>query len=116
MIIENNVSIWYNNYFYRHKIENELNEFRKFELHDKNIFQNFFIKLLKIIRQNKFEPYLSNVTSVILRLICIFVILFILKVMVYETDSWIPIINLIFCFGILVDLVYFFIRRKEHIG
>ncbi|CAF0972511.1 unnamed protein product [Brachionus calyciflorus] len=36
--------------------------------------------------------------------------------MINETDSWIPMINLIFCLGILIDLVYFVIRKKEHTG
>lgn len=36
--------------------------------------------------------------------------------MIYETDSYLPLIYLVFSLGILVDLVYFLRRKKEHSG
>ena len=54
--------------------------------------------------------------SILLRIFCICAIAYVTLVMVHETDSWIPLINFIFCLGILFDLIYFLGRQKEHIG
>lgn len=36
--------------------------------------------------------------------------------MIHETDSYEPLLYLVFCFGIIFDLIYFLKRKKEHVG
>jgi hypothetical protein len=54
--------------------------------------------------------------SIILRLMCISVLVYVMLIMIHESDSWIPLINIVFCIGIIVDLVSFIKHKKEHIG
>lgn len=54
--------------------------------------------------------------SLILRFTCIVVLVYVTIIMIHESDSWIPGINLIFCFGISVDMIRFVRNRKEHLG
>lgn len=114
MSLDVNTSIWYNNYYYRQKLELLMKRSKDFKIN--NVFLKTLINFSQKIEKKINFPFLFYTLSIFLRLMCIFVILFILRIMVYETDSWVPLINLIFCFGIFIDLVYFMIRKKEHIG
>ena len=68
-------------------------------------------------RQNKKRlNWLLFSLSLILRVKCIFVLCYVLVIMINESDSWIPALNLIFCLGILIDLVCFVRSKKEHVG
>ena len=75
-----------------------------------------FLSLKKSLNDSVFSFLFLYLLSILLRLFCICVIVYVTLVMIHETDSWIPLINLIFCLGILLDLVYFLARKNEHIG
>lgn len=109
--LDKTVLIWYKNKYYRHKLNAYISNKSTYS------FSNGLINLIKICFRFKFILEWSFFAiSIVLRIICIYVIVYILKIMINETDSWIPMINLIFCLGIIYDLIYFIIRRKEHTG
>ena len=109
--LDKTVSIWYKNKYYR----NILNAYISNKL--TYSFSYDLLHLIRICFKFKFIlKWTFFVLSITLRLVCVYVIVYILKIMINETDSWIPMINLIFCFGILYDLIYYITRRKEHTG
>lgn len=65
---------------------------------------------------SRYSQWLVGLMSVFLRLLCMSVLVYVLLIMIHETDSWTPLVNLIFCAGIGIDLFYFIRRRREHAG
>lgn len=66
--------------------------------------------------KDRLSRILSFSLSVILRIKCMLMLSYVSVIMIHESDSWIPALNLIFCFGILVDLICFVRSNKEHVG
>lgn len=60
--------------------------------------------------------FASFILSLFLRLTCIGVLVHVTVVMIHESDSWLPALNLVFCLGIFVDLICFMRSKKEHVG
>lgn len=60
--------------------------------------------------------FASFILSLFLRLTCIGVLIHVTVVMIHESDSWLPALNLVFCLGIFVDLICFMRSKKEHVG
>jgi hypothetical protein len=86
----------------------------KIELTKRIVFKS--IKLYeKLGKSSIFGKFLTSV-SIILRIDCIIVLSYVILVMINETDSWLPLVNFLFCFGIILDLIYFIHRKKEHTG
>lgn len=117
------IKVWCNNQTYRKKCDLYLNEYKMYKLKENSERKNYMrltilylIKLNKKFRNSFLLNWLCFFVSIFLRLLCIYVLIYVLMIMIKETDSWIPLINLVFCFGILVDLVYFVCREKEHTG
>ena len=54
--------------------------------------------------------------SLSLRLLCIWNLVYVVLVMVHETDSYLPLAVLVFCVGILFESFYLIKKRKEHLG
>lgn len=124
------IKIWYDNPLYRNDCDRYINEFKKSKnqkkltLSKKYLLGYKFIKLTilnlsllnKKLENNLIIKWLFFSVSIFLRLLCIYVIVYVLLIMINETDSWVPLVNLVFCFGILFDLIYFIKRQKEHTG
>ena len=120
MIKSDSNLIWYHNPNYKKKfvlIANEILENESKQKNDKKkieILKIFYLmkNFLKITK----SLFLKYFLSIILRLVCIFVLIYVILVMIHETDSWFPLFNLIFCLGIFIDMIYFMSRKKEHTG
>ena len=69
-----------------------------------NFLNTFFFKCFQFI------------LSIILRTLCVSVLVYVTLILINETDSYLPLFNLLFCIGIIFDLFYFISRKKEHVG
>jgi hypothetical protein len=69
-----------------------------------NFLDAFFFKCFQFI------------LSIILRTLCVSVLVYVTLILINETDSYLPLFNLLFCIGIIFDLIYFINRKKEHVG
>ena len=54
--------------------------------------------------------------SILLRLLCMIVLIYIILIMIYETNSWYTFISLIFLAAILVDVVSLIFNMKQNYG
>ena len=98
----------------------EKNDLLKKRKHEKfESIKMFTLKLIELYEKFEkswiFSQFIISL-SIIVRILCIFVLTYVILVMINETDSWIPLVNFLFCFGIIVDLIYFIKRKKEHTG
>jgi hypothetical protein len=118
---DNLTQIWYENPLYYKRcniiIDKLLKELLNNQQNQKSVYKLAqALGLINRINQSDSFFVLLFLVSILMRLICIGVIVYVVLIMINETDSWIPLANLVFCFGIFIDMIYFIRRKKEHTG
>ena len=84
--------------------------------------ENSFLKILN--GKNKLINYFNlnsdsaneKILSIILRLLCIFVLTYAILIMIYETNSWAPFISIIFLIAIFIDMMLLILNLNENSG
>ena len=76
----------------------------------------FFVHKIQSFNNSSTSKFLSILLSIFLRIVCIISMFYANVIMIHETDSWIPLLSLIFAFLILVDLIRFLSVREELTG
>jgi hypothetical protein len=118
------ISLWFHHpYFNLNENKYILNNILIFSYDTKNEIERKKLtqtnNLPKINKNNYLPQKISKkrlLVSIFLRLLCIFVLLYVILIMVYETNSWMPLFCLFFCFAIFFDLVRLIFYKKEYVG
>jgi hypothetical protein len=78
----------------------------------KSKFTKMLIKSFYLIK----DFFDTMLFSILLRLLCVIVLIYIILIMVYETDSWYPFISLIFLMAIVVDIMSLIFNFNQNCG
>jgi hypothetical protein len=76
----------------------------------------YFVHKIQSFNNSSAAKFLSILLSIFLRIVCIISMFYANVIMIHETDSWIPLLSLIFVFLILADLIRFLTVREELTG